>query len=159
MKKFFLIIFLSSLSLYAETLLKLYEALPNNTPSKNPSIEFCILDDYKQNGLNFSYTRYNPTTGVLVSSVVTVQWIHSKESGYFWNPSTKKCEITKPNPIEPEPTNPDNGDGGGSNPTKPIIPDENGLIMGMKETDFHFAMAIWGIALSFLVSIGFIISL
>lgn len=37
-------------------------------------------------------------------------------------------------------------------------PDLNGLIMGMSEQDFNFAMAIYGIALSFLISLGFILS-
>ena len=37
-------------------------------------------------------------------------------------------------------------------------PDLNGLVMGMVEQDFHFAMAIYGIALSFLISLAFILS-
>lgn len=44
-------------------------------------------------------------------------------------------------------------------PTSPFTPDENGLIMGMLEKDFHFAMAIYGVSLAFLLSIGLIFSL
>ena len=40
----------------------------------------------------------------------------------------------------------------------PFEPDVNGLIMGMTLQDFNFAMAIYGIALSFLISLGFILS-
>jgi hypothetical protein len=58
------------------------------------------------------------------------------KTGYKYNSSTKLCELITTNPT----------------------PDENGLIMGMKETDFNLSMAFWGICLSFLMSIGLIIS-
>lgn len=64
------------------------------------------------------------------------------KTGYKYNSSTKLCELTTTNPTTP------------TNPT----PDENTLIMGMKKTDFNLSMAFWGICLSFLMSIGLIIS-
>jgi hypothetical protein len=37
-------------------------------------------------------------------------------------------------------------------------PDENGLIMGLTPQNFHFSFALWGVALSFLMAIGLILS-
>ena len=39
-----------------------------------------------------------------------------------------------------------------------ISPDENGLIMGLTPQNFHFSFALWGVALSFLMAIGLILS-
>lgn len=100
---------------------------------------WCIRDDY---------TDFNTSTIRFYWLVANDYYILDKvniieiKKGYEYNPTTAICELITTNPEIP------------TNPT----PDENGLIMGMKETDFHLAMALWGVCLSFLMSIGLIIS-
>ncbi len=57
------------------------------------------------------------------------------KDGYDINPKTGRCELISE-----------------------INKDNTDKFMGMKETDFNLAMALWGVCLSFLMSIGLIIS-
>lgn len=102
------------------------------------SMTYCVSDNYTE--FNKSYLFLMLSSGVEFS--LNKKDIVEIKTGYKYNPTTSICELNTSNPETP------------TNPT----PDENGLIMGMKETDFHLAMALWGVSLSFLMSIGLIIS-
>ena len=102
------------------------------------SMTYCVSDNYTE--FNKSYLFLMLSSGVEFS--LKKKDIVEIKTGYKYNPTTSICELNTSNPETP------------TNPT----PDENGLIMGMKETDFHLAMAFWGICLSFLISIGLILS-
>lgn len=112
-----------------------------NTNNKNYT-NLCVKDaidtftNPDPNSINFFMLVSNQYITFRKVDVIEIK------TGYKYNSSTKLCELTTTNPTTP------------TNPT----PDENGLIMGMKETDFHLAMALWGVCLSFLMSIGLIIS-
>lgn len=99
---------------------------------------FCVSDNYIETSSNITF-NWLPNKGQITLNHENIVEI---KTGYEYNPTTSVCESTTPNPETP------------TNPT----PDENGLIMSMKETDFHLAMALWGVCLSFLMSIGLIIS-
>lgn len=99
---------------------------------------FCVSDNYTETSTNITF-NWLPNKGQITLNHENIVEI---KTGYKYNPTTSICESTTTNPETP------------TNPT----PDENGLIMGMKETDFHLAMALWGVCLSFLMSIGLIIS-
>lgn len=105
----------------------------------NPRVNWCITDSYYFEGNKILFSNaYSPTSIAQFGK----EYIVEIKPGYKYNPKTTVCELITTNPETP------------TNPT----PDENGLIMGMKETDFHLAMALWGVCLSFLMSIGLIIS-
>ena len=70
---------------------------------------------------------------------------------YSFNTLTGECFLTPEPPPPPPPTEP-------TNPPITITPDENGLIMGLTPQNFHFSFALWGVALSFLMAIGLILS-
>ena len=74
--------------------------------------------------------------------------------GYEWDTIKATCTLS---PIPPPGTG-GTGGTGGTNPPITITPDENGLIMGLTPQNFHFSFAIWGVALSFLMAIGLILS-
>ena len=126
--KFFLFIFILSSNLRADSLMII---------KNNVRVNWCITDSYyfEDDKIRF-YNTYAPT----VKSTLDKSNVVEIKSGYEYNPNTNTCDLI----IIETPTNP--------------TPDENGLIMGMKETDFHLAMALWGVSLSFLMSIGLIIS-
>lgn len=137
MKKFFLIVLICS-SLSAEML------LTYNLPTLGTqNFTKCVYDDYDKNVSSPKWKFF-----IVPSGSVTIDPINiiSLENGYIYDSTKKQC-ILNPN----VPTNP-------NEEITPFTPDENGLIMGMKENDFHLAMAIYGVALSFLMSIGLIIS-
>lgn len=105
----------------------------------NVRVNWCITDSYYFDVNNiYFYNAYDPT----IKSQLSKQNVVEIKPGYEYNPTTAICDLNTSNPETP------------TNPT----PDVNGLIMGMKETDFHLSMAFWGICLSFLMSIGLIIS-
>ncbi|MFX4283148.1 hypothetical protein ACOL3A_01170 [Aliarcobacter butzleri] len=144
MNKFFVIVLLFFSFAYSENLL-----------ITKDNQRFCVVSY-----VGSKYTLYVEGNAYLKTnySISSSQIVSlTNDNSYYFDTTTLKCKLN-PTPVEPEPTNPDNGGENGSNPINPITPDENGLIMGMKETDFHFSMAIWGIALGFLMSIGLIIS-
>ncbi|WP_323669391.1 hypothetical protein [Aliarcobacter butzleri] len=152
MNKFFVIVLFSQ-CLFSDWLLTV------SFPLNNGTSDYCIKENSVIAGSSkTTYIMRNMSNG----EFITYSWDNTKnpqtvtQGNYYFDMTLKKC--LKSSISEPEPTNPDNGSGNGSNPTNPITPDENGLIMGMKESDFHFSMAIWGVALSFLMSIGLIIS-
>lgn len=93
----------------------------------------CVSDDYRETSkrYTFKWLPYEIEYPINKTDVLEIK------SNYFYNLSTNECE-----PITTNPTN----------------PNKDGLIMGMTEQNYNFAVAIWGIALSFLISIGLIIS-
>lgn len=103
--------------------------LKNNT-------SLCVSDDYRETSkrYTFKWLPYEIEYPINKTDVLEIK------SNYSYNLSADECE-----PITTNPTNPTN-------------PNKDGLIMGMTEQNFNFAVAIWGIALSFLISIGLIIS-
>lgn len=128
--KFLLSIFIFSFNLNADSLL-----ITKNMARS----EWCINDtyiDFNSQSIQFYWLVANDYYILDKANIVEIK------TGYKYNSSTKLCDLNTSNP---------------ETPTDPI-PDENGLIMGMKETDFHLAMALWGVCLSFLMSIGLIIS-
>lgn len=102
--------------------------LKNNT-------SLCVSDDYTERYISkryiFKLLPYEIVYPINKTDVLEIK------SNYSYNLSTNECE-----PITTNPTN----------------PNKDGLIMGMTEQNYNFAVAIWGIALSFLISIGLIIS-
>lgn len=98
---------------------------------KNNSTPYCVSDNYLEfdGAYLFFLLPSSDDLSINYKDIVEIK-------GGF------NCESNTSNPETP------------TNPT----PDKNGLIMGMKETDFHLAMALWGVCLSFLMSIGLIIS-
>ena len=107
--------------------------------TENISItSFCVSDNYIETSKNitFNWLPSNKEIKLNRKNIVEIK------TGYKYNSSTTVCELITTNPTTP------------TNPT----PDENTLIMGMKKTDFNLSMAFWGICLSFLMSIGLIIS-
>lgn len=99
----------------------------------NTKVNWCITDSYyfQGNKIHF-YSAYQPT----IKSTLDKKNVVEIKSGYKYNSITNICELHTSNPN--------------------LIPDENGLIMGMEEKDFHFSIAIWGIMLASLISFGFI---
>lgn len=93
----------------------------------------CVSDDYRETSKRYTFKLlpYEIVYPIKKTDVLEIK------SNYSYNLSTNECE-----PITTNPTN----------------PNKDGLIMGMTEQNYNFAVAIWGIALSFLISIGLIIS-
>lgn len=93
---------------------------------------YCVSDKYTEfnESYLFSLLPSNNEFSINKNRIIEIK------TNYKYSLSTSKCEPIK-NPFEP---------------------DENGLVMGMQKTDFNLAMALWGICLSFLMSIGLIIS-
>lgn len=93
----------------------------------------CVSDDYRETSKRYTFKLlpYKIVYPIKKTDVLEIK------SNYSYNLSTNECE-----PITTNPTN----------------PNKDGLIMGMTEQNYNFAVAIWGIALSFLISIGLIIS-
>lgn len=93
----------------------------------------CVSDDYRETSKRYTFKLlpYKIVYPINKTDVLEIK------SNYSYNLSTNECE-----PITTNPTN----------------PNKDGLIMGMTEQNYNFAVAIWGIALSFLISIGLIIS-
>lgn len=93
----------------------------------------CVSDDYRETSKRYTFKLlpYEIVYPINKTDVLEIK------SNYSYNLSTNECE-----PITTNPTN----------------PNKDGLIMGMTEQNYNFAVAIWGIALSFLISIGLIIS-
>lgn len=93
----------------------------------------CVSDDYRETSKRYTFKLlpYKIVYPINKTDVLEIK------SNYSYNLSTNECE-----PITTNPTN----------------PNKDGLIMGMTEQNYNFAVAIWGISLSFLISIGLIIS-
>lgn len=93
----------------------------------------CVSDDYIESSKNITFYLLPDyvSTKIRKTNIVEIK------SGYIYDSNSATCKLIN---------------------TNPLTPDENGLIMGMQETHFHLAMALWGICLSFLISIGLIIS-
>ncbi len=96
------------------------------------------------------YNSYGSSNNVSDTLIVNFdEYYNYMETGlYSFNTLTGECFLTsEPPPPEPNP-----------NPPITITPDENGLIMGLTPQNFHFSFALWGVALSFLMAIGLILS-
>ncbi len=100
-------------------------------------------------------SSYNPTV-YTKTNIENKRIEYFYNTGYEWDTIKATCTLSPIPPPEPEPEpNPN------PNPTNPpitITPDENGLIMGLTPQNFHFSFALWGVALSFLMAIGLILS-
>ena len=88
----------------------------------------CVSDDYRETSKRYIF-KWLPYE---IEYPINKTDVLEIKSNYSYNLSANECEPTNPN--------------------------KDGLIMGMTEQNFNFALAIWGIALSFLISIGLIIS-
>lgn len=152
MKKFFLMFILTSTFLNAEI-------IKNNGLLKltNSSYLYCV----KSYNLSLSVpefyitTSYNPTV-YTKTNIENNRIEYFYNTGYEWDTIKATCTLSPIPPPEPEPEPEPN-----PNPTNPpitITPDENGLIMGLTPQNFHFSFALWGVALSFLMAIGLILS-
>lgn len=150
MKKIFLMFILTFTFLHSEIIKNLNELKlsNNNTP-------FCV-SSYKLNKTNSKFMRYSyqkptePPTQITLNESQIGSFIIG---GYEWDTIKATCTLS---PIAP----PTDGTGGtgGTGGTITITPDENGLIMGLSPQNFHFSFALWGVALSFLMAIGLILS-
>lgn len=89
----------------------------------------------------YSYGSYGSSYTVSDTLIANFdEYYNYMETGlYSFNTLTGECFLT------PE-------------PAITITPDENGLIMGLTPQNFHFSFALWGVALSFLMAIGLILS-
>lgn len=90
----------------------------------------CVSDLYRETSERYTFFWLPHYLAYPISKTDVLEI----KSNYSYNLSANECE--------PKTTN----------------PNKDGLIMGMTEQNFNFAVAIWGIALSFLISIGLIIS-
>ena len=92
-------------------------------------------------------TSYNPTV-YTKTNIENKRIEYFYNTGYEWDTINATCTLSSISPPPPDPTN----------PPITITPDENGLIMGLTPQNFHFSFALWGVALSFLMAIGLILS-
>lgn len=156
MKKIFLMFILISTFLNAEIIKNL-----SSLKFKNISSPFCVasydlIPVYKQFWA-YSYQKPSQAPVKLTATDSDIQYFNI--SGYEWDTIKATCTLSPIPPPKPEPTEPTNPTN--PNPTNPpitITPDENGLIMGLTPQNFHFSFALWGVALSFLMAIGLILS-
>lgn len=152
MKKIFLMFILTFTFLNAEI-------IKNNGLLKltNSSYLYCVKSYNLSLPVPEFYitTSYNPTV-YTKTNIENNRIEYFYNTGYEWDTIKATCTLSPIPPPEPEPEpNPN------PNPTNPpitITPDENGLIMGLTPQNFHFSFALWGVALSFLMAIGLILS-
>lgn len=102
-------------------------------------------------------TSYNPTV-YTKTNIENNRIEYFYNTGYEWDTIKSTCTLSPIPPPEPDPDPNGTGGTGGTNPPITITPDENGLIMGLTPQNFHFSFALWGVALSFLMAIGLILS-
>lgn len=153
MKKIFLMFILTFTFLNAEIISGLNASVGKIVNYNVGRIEHCISHfvSFRDNNPGLPiYAVYNYSNGSRFEASDTLivnfdEYYNYMDTGlYSFNTLTGECFLT----TEPDPTNP------------PIIitPDENGLIMGLTPQNFHFSFALWGVALSFLMAIGLILS-
>ena len=154
MKKIFLMFILTFTFLNAE-IIKNLSALKH----KSISSPFCVssynlIPVYRE---FWVYSYQKPIQAPAKMTLLQQDIEYFNISGYEWDTIKATCTLSPIPPPEPDPTEPTNP----TNPTNPpitITPDENGLIMGLTPQNFHFSFALWGVALSFLMAIGLILS-
>ena len=161
MNKIFLMFILTFTFLDAE-IIKNLSALKHKTISS----PFCVssynlIPTYREFWV-YSYSKPAAAPTKITFTQQDIQYFNI--SGYEWDTIKATCTLSPipppPPPPPPAPTGP-TGPTGPTNPTNPpitITPDENGLIMGLTPQNYHFSLALWGVALSFLMAIGLILS-
>ena len=160
MYKIFLMFILTFTFLNAEIISGLNASVGKKVNYNVGRIGHCIsqfVSLYDNNPLTPIYSVYNSYgSSFKVSNTIIAnfdEYYNYMDTGlYSFNTLTGECFLTPEPEPEPEP-----------NPTPTnhpitITPDENGLIMGLTPQNFHFSFALWGVALSFLMAIGLILS-
>lgn len=157
MYKIFLMFILTFTFLNAEIIKNL-----SAVKHKNISSHFCVssynlIPTYREFWV-YSYPKPTQAPTKLTFTQQDIEYFNI--SGYEWDTIKATCTLSAIPPPDPEPTKPTEPTNP-TNPTNPpitITPDENGLIMGLTPQNFHFSFALWGVALSFLMAIGLILS-
>lgn len=157
MNKIFLMFILTFTFLNAE-IIKNLSALKH----KSISVPFCVSSyNTEVSPLQFwAYSYPKPANAPVKITFNKSEIEYFNISGYEWDTIKATCKLSPIPPPPPPPTDPTNPTEP-TNPTNPpitITPDENGLIMGLTPQNFHFSFALWGVALSFLMAIGLILS-
>lgn len=144
MKKIFLIFILTFTFLNAEIISGLNASVGKIVNYNVGQIDHCIshlvslLDNNPLTPIYSVYVSHGSSSNVSDTIIVNFdEYYNYMDTGlYSFNTLTGECFLT---PVT-------------------ITPDENGLIMGLTPQNFHFSFALWGVALSFLMAIGLILS-
>lgn len=153
MYKIFLMFILTFTFLNAEIISGLNASVGKIVNYNVGKIDHCIsqlvslLDNNPRTPIYSVYNSYGSSYEVSNTIISNFdEYYNYMDTGlYSFDTLTGECFLT------PDPTNP-------TNPPITITPDENGLIMGLTPQNFHFSFALWGVALSFLMAIGLILS-
>ena len=151
MRKIFLMFIFTSTFLNAEIIKNLSALKHTNIPSPFCVSSYNLIPVYRE---FWVYYPTKPTEAPKKRTFLQEDIEYFNISGYEWDTIKATCTLSAIPPPDPEPTNPTNP----TNPPITITPDENGLIMGLTPQNFHFSFALWGVALSFLMAIGLILS-